>query len=76
MKHWAWLALAGAIITTAGIVGGVWLQVDAPFGSFGGHNAAYRWQLAMLALSVVAGGLIVFAIAQVLRSMSERTRTD
>ena len=69
MKHWPWLALAGAIIAAAGIVGLVWLELDSPFPSdtFG---ASYRWQIAMAPLLVVASGLALFALAQILPTMA------
>jgi hypothetical protein len=75
MKPSSWLTLAGALIVIAGLVGGVWLQLDADrlFGGDAGQlsvSAAYRWQLAMFPLLSVAGGLAVLGIAQILRSMA------
>jgi hypothetical protein len=65
------LTVMGMLITTAGSVALVWLEVDSPYpgGTFGG---SYRWQIAMAPLFVIAIGLVLIAAAQILRVVAAR----
>jgi hypothetical protein len=65
------LTWTGILITVAGIVMGVWLQLSAPK-ELGRNGTTFRLTYGIEALVPVALGVIVLAAAQILAAIQQR----
>jgi len=65
------LTVLAMLITITAAIALVWLQVDGVFPS-DEMGSSYRWQVAMLPLMVMGVGLVLIAVAQILRIVAAR----
>lgn len=79
MKLPEWLTLAGVLVAVTSIIGLIWIEADAGASPIGvgrlDVSMAYRWQIATNPLMLMTAGLILVAVAQILRNSASRSRT-
>lgn len=72
MKLPEWLTVAGVVVAVAAIVGLIWIEADAGSSPIGSGkfsvSMGYRWSIATNPLIAMTAGLILVAVAQILRS--------